>query len=217
MNTRPKANPLQPALLAAGERVQAAKDLLCRLDAQQGDGDHGVSMAKTFKAVNIAISDMPLASSADLLRVVGMTVLNEVGGAMGPLFGSAFRDAGKELAGPCTPASVAAALLAGHKAVVTRGGAAPGDKTMVDASYPAAMAAAEAAERGANVAGVLLAAADAAEAGVATTIDMIARRGRAARVGERSRGAADPGATSVSVILRALADSFAKTNQKDEP
>ena len=177
---------------------------LTRLDREIGDGDHGENMNRGFKAVVAKLdADQEMAPGA-VLKLVAMTLMSTVGGASGPLYGTAFLRAATAAGDTdqLDAAAVGSALAAALGGVQARGKAVPGDKTMVDALVPAAEAA-----RGDSVAEVLQAAAAAAHDAVATTIPLIARKGRASYLGERSAGHADPGATSTAVILGALAEA----------
>ena len=194
-------------LTEAAGAIRAERDYLTQLDAAIGDGDHGTNMDRGFDAVGKA-----LAAQGDgtppgrLLILAGKTLVSTVGGASGPLWGSALRRAGRSLGDrPAFGlAELADALDAGNAAVAELGAAGPGDKTMLDALLPAAEALRAASETGHDAHRAVAAAADAAEAGARDTIPMQARRGRASYLGERSIGHQDPGATSAVVILRAL-------------
>jgi dihydroxyacetone kinase-like protein len=193
------------ALHAVCREVQERKDELCALDAALGDGDHGVSMAKAFGAADSRLGIVTSQDIGVILQEVGKTLLTAVGGAMGPLFGTAFIEAGKVSAGQTTitPDLVARMLDAAVQGVVRRGRAQPGDKTMLDALEPAARAARLAVDKGCEAVTAARAAAEAAEAGAQATREMVARVGRASRLGERTIGHQDPGATSVAIILAA--------------
>lgn len=195
-------------LSAICDEIERSKDYLCELDAALGDGDHGVSMAKSFHAVRENLSGMADKDIGDILHSSGMTLISEVGGAMGPLFGTAFLRAGKVASGKhsLSAADVAAMISAAEAGIVQRGKAQPGDKTMLDAVHPAADAAQQAAAAGASIAETLAAAADAAQAGAVATKALVAKVGRASRLGERTLGHQDAGATSVSIILRVAAE-----------
>ena len=197
-------------LFAICERVEQQKDYLCELDAALGDGDHGISMSKSFHAVKVSLDSMQGKDIETILKSVGMTLISEVGGAMGPLFGTAFLRAAKSMAGKesTSPADLAQMLSAAEEGIIQRGHAQPGDKTMLDALQPAAHAAQKAAEDGAGLAEVLQAAATASAQGVEATKEMVAKIGRASRLGERTLGHQDPGATSVSIILQAAAEAI---------
>lgn len=196
-------------LRAICEEVERNKDYLCELDAALGDGDHGISMAKSFHAVALRLDGLGNAPLSEVLQAVGMTLISEVGGAMGPLFGTAFLRAGKVAAGKesLTSSDLAQMLRAAEEGIVQRGKAQPGDKTMLDALHPAVEAAQRAAAEGATTRDVLRAAAAASAQGVAATKEMVAKVGRASRLGERTLGHQDAGATSVSIILRVAAET----------
>lgn len=181
---------------------------LIELDRPIGDSDHGENMDRGFKAVMDKLSEAPPETPGAALKLTAMTLMSKVGGAAGPLYGTAFLRAATAL-GDTTDvdaATLAAALQAARDGIVVRGKAESGDKTMVDAWTPAIEAAAAAAAAGdGDVRKVLLAAAEAAEAGAVSTDPMLARKGRASYLGERSIGHRDPGAVSSALILRAAA------------
>lgn len=185
-------------------------DELTRLDAAIGDGDHGTNMDRGFRAVRQRVLDTGDAQDlAAVLRQTGMALVATVGGAGGPLYGTFFLRMGQSAAGHdgLTLEGVADALTAGVEGVVQRGRAERGDKTMIDALGPAADALREAASAGRPAADALREAADAAERGAQATIPMLARKGRASYLGERSVGHRDPGASSSALLVRALADT----------
>ncbi len=188
--------------------VAEHKNELMELDRQIGDGDHGENMNRGFTAVVAKLDALeePPAQVGDLLKLVATTLMSTVGGAAGPLYGTAYLRAAKvaglaELDAP----AVVAVLEAGLEGIVARGKATTGEKTMVDAWTPAALAAQAAAAEGASPEAVLEAAATAAEAGAVATDPMVATKGRASYLGERSAGHRDPGAASSALILRAAA------------
>ena len=187
--------------------VRAESEYLTQLDAAIGDGDHGINMNRGFDAVGkaLAVQDGNL-PPGQLLTIAGKTLVSTVGGASGPLWGTAFRRAGRSLgnAESFDGAALLAALDAGVDGVVDLGAAAPGDKTMVDALRPAVDALREGLGEGASLDAALAAAAAAAEDGARSTVPMQARKGRASYLGERSIGHQDPGATSAALIMRAL-------------
>ena len=197
-----------PSVAAAIRAVAAAiadqHVELTRLDRDIGDGDHGENMNRGFKAVVARLDADPGMTPGAILKLVAMTLMSTVGGAAGPLYGTAFLRAATAVgdAEQLDAGAVGAALAAALGGVQARGKAEPGDKTMVDALVPAVAAA-----QGDSVAEVLQAAAAAAQDAVATTIPLVARKGRASYLGERSAGHADPGATSTAVILGALAEA----------
>ena len=187
--------------------VTARADYLTQLDAAIGDGDHGINMTRGFDAVGKALAAQgDETAPGRLLVLAGKTLVSTVGGASGPLWGSALRAAGRSLgdAEDFDGSQLASALDAALAAVVDLGAAQPGDKTMVDALAPAAVALRERVSEGDSIAEAVSAAADAAEAGAQATTPLQARKGRASYLGERSIGHQDPGATSAALIMRAL-------------
>jgi len=189
----------------ASAAVAAEADHLTQLDSAIGDGDHGVNMTRGFTAVVEAVDGSEEPPGKQLI-LAGKTLVSKVGGASGPLWGTALRRAGRAVgsAEALEGAQLVEALSAGLAGVVELGAAEPGDKTMVDALAPAILALRAALEEGAPLDAAVGAAADAAEAGARATVPMQARKGRASYLGERSVGHQDPGATSTAVIVRAL-------------
>ena len=187
--------------------VRAESEYLTQLDAAIGDGDHGINMNRGFDAVGkaLAVQDGNL-PPGQLLTIAGKTLVSTVGGASGPLWGTAFRRAGRALGNAETfdGEALLAALDAGVDGVIDLGAAAPGDKTMVDALQPAVDALRGGLEAGAPLDSALAAAAAAAEDGARATVPLQARKGRASYLGERSIGHQDPGATSAALVVRAL-------------
>ncbi|MBV2363277.1 dihydroxyacetone kinase subunit DhaL [Streptomonospora nanhaiensis] len=195
---------------AVAVAVEKNREHLSDLDAAIGDGDHGANLNRGFAAAAEAVEALQPETVGAVLVKAGTTLVSKVGGASGPLYGSALRAAGKRLTGASAdPAEVAAALAAGLEEVRRLGGAQPGDKTMVDAYTPAVEAFTAAAERGAALAEAAQAAATAAEDGARATEPLQARKGRASYLGERSKGHEDPGAASTALVFRALADTAA--------
>ena len=189
--------------LAAADVAQQ-RDYLVDLDRAIGDGDHGENMDRGFKAALEALGQAQPASVAEVLKTVAKTLMSTVGGAAGPLYGTAFLRASKAAGdGELDGAGVAAVIAGALEGIQARGKATTGEKTMVDAWTPALEAARAAAEAGSDPSAVLEAAATAAEAGAAATEPMRATKGRASYLGERSIGHLDPGAVSTSLILRA--------------
>ena len=185
---------------------------LIELDRAIGDSDHGENMDRGFQAVLDKLTEVTPETPGAALKLAAMTLISKVGGAAGPLYGTAFLRAAAALGDTLEvePAVFAGALVAARDGIVARGKAEPGDKTMVDAWTPAAEAAVIAAADGAGtVLEVLVAAAEAAEAGAAGTDPMVARKGRASYLGERSAGHRDPGAASSALILRAAVGAAA--------
>ncbi|MBB5893881.1 dihydroxyacetone kinase-like protein [Kutzneria kofuensis] len=194
------------AVRAMATVVAAHRDELVELDRAIGDGDHGENLKRGFEAVVSALDSSEVDTPTAVLKLVAKTLISKVGGASGPLLGTAFLRAATSLE-EVDGASVAAALRAALDGVVARGKAEVGDKTMVDALRPAVDAAEAVKDK--SVAEVLAAAATAAEAGAESTIPLVARKGRASYLGERSAGHLDPGARSTSLLLRSLVDSAA--------
>lgn len=182
---------------------------LSDLDAAVGDADHGINMERGMAAVIAALDEAPPADLPDLFKKVGMTLVSSVGGASGPLYGTLFlRMATAFGADAAGAAEFAKALRAGVDGVVTRGRAEAGDKTMFDALAPALDALDGALAAGAELAPALQEAAAAAERGRDATESMIARKGRASYLGQRSVGHIDPGATSSAMLITAAATAF---------
>lgn len=196
---------------AVAFRLAEARADLAALDGAIGDADHGTAMADGFAAVVRATAEAAGAGApaGDLFPIASRSFLNAVGATTGPLYASAFLRAGQAFAGmEVIPADRLAALVpAFAEGIAERGKAAPGDKTMIDAWGPAARAVT--AEEGDDPAKALSAAVRAAEEGRDSTRAMVASKGRAARLGERSRGHVDPGAASAALILAALRDAVA--------
>lgn len=188
----------------AATDVAEQRDYLVDLDRAIGDGDHGENMDRGFKAAVEALGQAQPGSVAEVLKTVAKTLMSTVGGAAGPLYGTAFLRASKAAGdGELDGAGVAAVIAGALDGIQARGKATTGEKTMVDAWTPALEAARAAAESGSDGAAVLEAAATAAEAGAAATEPLRATKGRASYLGERSIGHLDPGAVSTSLILRA--------------
>ena len=189
--------------LAAAD-IAEQRDYLVDLDRAIGDGDHGENMDRGFTAALEALGQAQPGSVAEVLKTVAKTLMSTVGGAAGPLYGTAFLRASKAAGdGELDGAGVAAVIAGALEGIQARGKATTGEKTMVDAWTPALEAARAAAASGSDPAAVLEAAATAAEAGAAATEPMRATKGRASYLGERSIGHLDPGAVSTSLILRA--------------
>ncbi len=185
------------------------RDFLTQLDSAIGDADHGINMDRGFKTVIEKLAAMPDADIGSMLKTVGTTLVSTVGGASGPLYGTAFLRAGMATSGKreLNEAEVVAMLQAAVDGVRARGKAQPGEKTMVDALVPALEAARKAEAEHLGLSQLLQQASAAAEEGMKKTIPMLATKGRASYLGERSVGHQDPGATSSWLLLKALADT----------
>lgn len=187
------------------ELIRLRRDHLTELDAAIGDADHGTNLDRGFAEVRQALAEWPPTSPDQVLLSASNTLIRRVGGASGPLYGTAFRQMGKALDIPVTPPGFATAFEAGVRAVARLGKAAPGDKTMLDALAPASDALTQAVQEGVEVREAFERAARAAEEGARATIPLLARKGRASYLGERSIGHEDPGAASSALIMAALA------------
>jgi dihydroxyacetone kinase-like protein len=204
-----KADGVAAAVRAAAAVVAEHRVELIDLDRAIGDGDHGENLNRGFTAVVAALDAGAPETPGAVLKLVATTLISKVGGAAGPLYGTAFLRASAKL-GTAEDLDVPAlldALRAGLEGVQARGKAVGGDATMVDALIPAVSAAEKAAEDGGDVAAVLTAAADAADRGAESTVDLVPRKGRASYLGERAVGHLDPGARSSALLLRAFAEA----------
>jgi dihydroxyacetone kinase-like protein len=195
-------------LEATGAVIESNAAALTKLDQAIGDGDHGTNMARGFKAVGEKLPSLAGNDFGPLLKGISVALIGKVGGASGPLYGSFYLGMSKALgdAAEVDDRTLATALRAGLDAVVARGHAQLEDKTMVDALTPALDALDGALADGRPLGEALDVAAAAAEEGMKATIPMIARKGRASYLGERSRDHQDPGATSSHLLVKALAD-----------
>lgn len=183
---------------------------LTQLDAAIGDADHGANMNRGFKAVLSKIPDFSDKDIGTIFKTVGMTLISTVGGAGGPLYGTFFLQIGTKTAGKMelNLSDWAESMDAALKGVVMRGKAELGDKTMVDALTPAVNALKQAVQEQRPINQALQNSAEAARQGMLATIPLVARKGRASYLGERSADHQDPGATSSYLILKAAADTW---------
>ena len=190
-----------------GNRIIENKDFLTELDREIGDADHGINMARGFTEV-LAVLPKDSENIGDALKKTGMTLLSKVGGASGPLYGTAYMQAGKVLAGKTslTPEDGKAVFEAVIAGIQKRGKAVKGEKTMLDAIIPASEAYAAAIDGGSSAADALDAMCKAAEEGVEYTKTIIATKGRASYLGDRSIGHQDPGATSATITMQSIRD-----------
>ncbi len=192
--------------------VTEQRSYLTELDSAIGDADHGTNMTRGMTAVMEKISATPAGTADELFKTVGMTLVTSVGGASGPLYGTFFLRLGMAAAATSTfdGATLSMMLHAGLDGVVVRGKAEAGDKTMFDAMSPGLVAFDASLASGASVSDAAAAAFAAAAAGRDATAPLIARKGRASYLGERSAGHIDPGATSTALLFQALAEVLAK-------
>jgi dihydroxyacetone kinase-like protein len=195
---------------AAAAAIEAQAEHLTALDSAIGDGDHGVNMTRGLRAVLGAMDGAGDEPPGKQLITAGKTLVSSVGGASGPLWGTALRRAGRAVgdAGVLDGPALATALEAAAAGVIELGAAEPGDKTMVDALAPAVRTLREGVDAGRPLDEAIAAAADAAEAGARSTVPMQARKGRASYLGERSIGHEDPGAASTTLMIRALGSAL---------
>jgi dihydroxyacetone kinase-like protein len=195
---------------ASAEVLAENKAYLTKLDAAIGDADHGANMDRGFKAVLNKLPELNDKDIGTIFKTVGMTLLSTVGGAGGPLYGTFFLQAGMSTAGKMELSldDWEQALEAAVKGVVMRGKAELGDKTMVDALTPAVESLKESVQDGVDLSQALHESADAAKQGMEATIPMVARKGRASYLGERSAGHQDPGATSSYLLLEAASSAW---------
>lgn len=213
MNALP-ATPIDAAFLlrwldAATSAIDREAAQLTELDSPIGDADHGSNMRRGFLAARTALKQEPPDTPGGVLVAVGRQLISTVGGASGPLYGTLLRQTGKALGDqPAVSAEeLRDALRTGVEAVARLGGGAPGDKTMLDALFPAVDALTGALDAGGSAAEAFAAAAEAADEGAKATVPLRARKGRASYLGERSVGHQDPGATSAALLITALADT----------
>jgi len=210
---------LESWLRLGAERIHDQAEGLTKLDQAIGDGDHGINMDRGFTAIRAQLdAGSPEAEDDDaragaVLRTAGRTLISTVGGAAGPLYGTAFMRAGGAIASAGaeqSPGEIAlVALEAAIGGIAGLGKATTGEKTMIDALVPAHAAGQAALDAGGDIGAVVRAMADAAESGATATTPLLATKGRASYLGERSIGHQDPGATSAALLLRALSDTVA--------
>jgi len=200
-------------LRLAASRIAAERAHLTELDAAIGDGDHGINLGRGFAALDarLAAGDVATDAGGPLLLMAGRTITGTVGGASGALFGRALLRAGAALdalpgGSVATSTQLAGVVRAAVDGLAALGRSRPGEKTMLDALVPAVMALEAAAGAGLDLASAIGRAADAAETGARDTFPLLATKGRASYLGERSIGHLDPGAVSSALLLRALAD-----------
>lgn len=212
----------QAALIAWLSRSAAVfhqqRDFLVELDAEIGDADHGINMDRGFQKIAALLPDFADEDISNILKKTGMTLISTVGGASGPLYGTFFLRAasatsGKEQLGLD---DVVALFKAGIEGIKTLGRAEPGDKTMMDALQPALQALELAKANGQTLPDALNDAVRAAEGGMIATVDMIARKGRASYLGERSVGHQDPGATSSYYLVKSLSEALREQTAREK-
>jgi dihydroxyacetone kinase-like protein len=198
------------ALESMCDTIEDEKEYLSELDGAIGDGDHGVNMAKCFREVKKKLAESSAEDVGTLFKEVGMVVLNSVGGAMGALYGTFFLKLSQESAGKAevSLSDLVAIFQTGEQGILDIGKANLGDKTLIDTLSPAVRAIEAAEKEGKTLAGALADFEQSAKQGMESTKDMLAKMGRASRLGERTIGHQDAGATSCYFILRSLASAI---------
>lgn len=201
---------VEGAIRAFAAVVAENKEFLTQLDSAIGDADHGINMHRGMSAVLVKLDGQPSGDIGALFKTTGMTLVSTVGGAGGPLYGTLFLQLGMATAAKqaIEPDEWGAALDAAVSGVQARGKAEPNDKTMIDALVPARDSFKAALADDASFSEALKRAAEAAAEGVKATIPLVARKGRASYLGERSAGHQDPGATSSWLLMKAFADTW---------
>ncbi|WJL94247.1 dihydroxyacetone kinase subunit DhaL [Microbacterium sp. ET2] len=204
---------LQDWLRRAAVALSENAEYLTQLDSAIGDADHGTNMNRGFTAITAKLDAGSPADIPALFKTVGMTLISSVGGASGPLYGTLFLEMGKNSPadGEMSAADLEKALRAGVAGIVARGHAEVGDKTMVDALDPAIEALSASVASGASAAEAVTAAAEAAKKGSDATEPLVARKGRASYLGERSAGHIDPGSVSATILLRAMSEALTES------
>lgn len=199
-------------LRRAADVLRENKEYLTELDAAIGDADHGINMDRGFQTILKKLPSVEDKDAGTILKTAGMALVSSVGGAGGPLYGTAFMQAGMAVAGKyeLTAEDVVTAMDAALNGVMMRGKSKPGEKTMIEAIAPAVAAMREALGNGADTQEALRQAAAAAEQGMKDTIPMLAMKGRASYLGERSIGHQDPGATSSYLLIRLMSEMAQK-------
>jgi dihydroxyacetone kinase-like protein len=203
-------NQIQRALESMCTTIESNKDYLSELDGAIGDGDHGVNMAKCFRQVRQKLAQSTAEDIGTLFKDVGMVVLNSVGGAMGALYGTFFLKLSQESTGQSKVGlkDLVSMFQSAEGGILQIGKASPGDKTLVDTLSPAVRALEAAEKEGKTLAQALSDFERAAKTGMESTQDMLARVGRASRLGQRTLGHQDAGATSCYFILQSLASAL---------
>ena len=192
------------------QAIEENCEMLTNLDREIGDADHGANMRRGFRAVLEKLPSVEDKDIGTILKNVGMTLLSKVGGAAGPLYSTMFTKAGMTIGAKMEMdlTDWAQALESGTTGIAKLGKALPNDKTMLDALYPALNALNAAMGNGASVGEALQKSADAAHEGMLATIPLVARKGRASYLGERSAGHQDPGATSTYLLIKTAAETW---------
>ena len=206
-----------PIVLEMIDVIVREQGFLSEIDGAIGDGDHGINMAKGFRLAGERLSGKAF-DLAHGLHTLGDTLLSDIGGSMGPLYGTFFTEMAETLQGAerIDAERFASMLRAGRETILDVGGARVGDKTLIDVLAPAEAAFSVARNRGGSFADALAAMKQAAATGLESTRDMVARIGRASRLGERSRGTLDAGAASCNLLLATLADGLLREMRREQ-
>ena len=201
-------------LQAVAQTIAENKDYLTELDAAIGDADHGINMNRGFQKVITQLPQVKTKDIGSILKTVSMTLISSIGGASGPLYGTFFLRASTAVVGKeeLTAAELVNLLQAGVAGIMQRGKANLGEKTMLDALSPAVESFTAEVEKGSTIVDAFEQAVQAAQTGMERTIPLIAKKGRASYLGERSIGHQDPGATSSYLILKTLLETITSEN-----
>ena len=215
MNDAISADEATKIIEGIAREIERNTDYLTRLDQAIGDGDHGINLAKGFRAVLERLNDLKGKDIGKTLKSVGMILVSNVGGAVGPLYGSAFMNAGNVVEGKTEVnlSDMAKMFEAAEQGIIDIGKASFGEKTMLDAVHPAVIAIRKALEQNRPLIEAFEVSLVAAEEGMKSTIDRISKRGRSSYLGERSRGHQDVGATSTYVMLKSALDTLKRLRQ----
>jgi len=194
-------------IIGINKTIQENKILLCKLDSVIGDGDHGMTIAKGFDSAMEKIEKTQPGNISDLLKTTGNAIIMTIGGVAGPIFGTLFTELGKTISSDAESVDIKVLSLmfsASLAKVMKLGGAKPGDKTMVDAFYPAVKSLEDSAAAGISIKEALSRMVKAAKTGAESTKDMISSKGKSSYSGERSLGYEDAGANTVYFIIKAI-------------
>jgi len=194
-------------VVGINKTIQENKILLCKLDSVIGDGDHGMTIAKGFDAAMEKIEKTQPANISDLLKATGSAIIMTIGGVAGPIFGSLFSEMGRSISSDMESVDIKVLSLmfsASLEKIMKLGGAKPGDKTMIDAFYPAVKSLEDSAASGISIKEAFSKMTKAARAGADSTKDMISSKGKSSYSGERSLGYEDAGANTVYFIIKAI-------------
>ncbi len=199
---------LEETFKEVSKKIIESKKYLTELDSAIGDGDHGINMARGFKEVKKELEENEFESSSNLLKKISMRLISQVGGASGPLYGTAFLKASQTVEEELSLENMVEVGKAVIDGIQQRGSAELEDKTMLDAIIPAVNSLEESYEAGENLETALKKCQQAAEQGMKNTIPLVAKKGRASYLGDRSKGHQDPGATSSYIIIKTMIEKF---------